>query len=62
MVFLFISVNLNEPLILEPIEPNFHQYEFKEFFDLIVSVYHLNFDDLTNKISILLISKIKGPT
>lgn len=59
----FFSVNLNEQLILEPIEPNFHQYEFKEFFNLIVSLYYLNFllkQQFTNLI--LLISITKGPT
>ncbi len=32
-----MNVCLSEALSLEPIEPNFHQYEFKEFFNLIVS-------------------------
>ena len=38
--FFFVNIaDLNESMSLEPIEPNFHQYEIKEFFNLIVRTH-----------------------
>ena len=34
---LFFQANMNDKLLLNPIEPNFEQFESKDFFNLIVS-------------------------
>ncbi len=34
---LFFQANMNDKLSLNPIEPNFEQFESKDFFNLIVS-------------------------